>query len=415
MPAALTPTMEERGVRNTGDILDAGAMAALKKHGYTPDRDVAAYWLEHRAVLTPAINRKNPTLSQKFETQVRWHTPIGKACREGILAYIEAQQEASRLKTSAEYRSGQTFALNLADLSFDDFRFEFGGSKRSLADFTHNAKTSGHLFGVHDLRGIDLRRIRIADCRIRNVSFSEAHFEGANLQQIWCENCNFGMAHFQDARLVAVRLDARSTLGGARCQNAFLNAIVFSADTLRAPLRLAEITYWQMLGCLLQAWHTSPFDSRVRHKWTDLLMVDVRSVDHPEFVPQKEYIYWYQAMRVRMTGLSSLPLGQRVGFTLSVVTTQYWSSYLALCCTAACINAVFATAYWLTSSSFTHLAPDWFAALYFSVVTFTTLGYGDISPTTHAAMTLCMIEVLLGYVVLACVIFLISRKVSLRS
>ncbi|MCB2187666.1 MAG: hypothetical protein KQJ78_14690 [Deltaproteobacteria bacterium] len=38
--------------------------------------------------------------------------------------------------------------------------------------------------------------------------------------------------------------------------------------------------------------------------------------------------------------------------------------------------------------------------LYFSVVTFTTLGFGDITPITWVASLLVMVEVVIGYIML---------------
>lgn len=48
--------------------------------------------------------------------------------------------------------------------------------------------------------------------------------------------------------------------------------------------------------------------------------------------------------------------------------------------------------------------------LYFSVVTFTTLGYGDIVPATAITKTLATIEVFFGYIMLGLFINLIQRR-----
>ena len=53
------------------------------------------------------------------------------------------------------------------------------------------------------------------------------------------------------------------------------------------------------------------------------------------------------------------------------------------------------------------------AAIYFSVVTFTTLGFGDFTPTTTPAQVLVMVEVVLGYAALGVLVFLISLGLRL--
>jgi len=53
--------------------------------------------------------------------------------------------------------------------------------------------------------------------------------------------------------------------------------------------------------------------------------------------------------------------------------------------------------------------------IYYSVVTFTTLGFGDISPKTPLATFLVMIEVVLGYIMLGGLISILSAKLARRS
>lgn len=52
--------------------------------------------------------------------------------------------------------------------------------------------------------------------------------------------------------------------------------------------------------------------------------------------------------------------------------------------------------------------------LYFSGVTFTTLGFGDINPRTEAAAALVMLEVTMGYIMLGGLISILAIKLSRR-
>ncbi|KKN26218.1 hypothetical protein LCGC14_0876810, partial [marine sediment metagenome] len=51
-------------------------------------------------------------------------------------------------------------------------------------------------------------------------------------------------------------------------------------------------------------------------------------------------------------------------------------------------------------------------ALYFSIVTFATLGYGDISPHGGWAKFFVCVEVALGFIMLGCFIVLIGRQIT---
>jgi uncharacterized protein YjbI with pentapeptide repeats len=58
---------------------------------------------------------------------------------------------------------------------------------------------------------------------------------------------------------------------------------------------------------------------------------------------------------------------------------------------------------------------SWFTPFYFSIVTFTTLGFGDITPKILAGELVVSLEVVLGYLVLGLLISVLADKVVRRS
>ena len=54
---------------------------------------------------------------------------------------------------------------------------------------------------------------------------------------------------------------------------------------------------------------------------------------------------------------------------------------------------------------------NWIVSLYYTIVTLTTLGYGDIIPTTQAGMVLASVEAIIGLVWLGTLVSIIFRKV----
>jgi len=62
-----------------------------------------------------------------------------------------------------------------------------------------------------------------------------------------------------------------------------------------------------------------------------------------------------------------------------------------------------------------HLPFELSTMIYYSVVTFTTLGFGDVKPATIEASALVMVEVLLGYVMLGGLISIMANKLARRS
>jgi len=56
-----------------------------------------------------------------------------------------------------------------------------------------------------------------------------------------------------------------------------------------------------------------------------------------------------------------------------------------------------------------------FTPYYFSIVTFTTLGFGDITPANKAGEIWLALEVILGYIMLGGLISIFANKLARRS
>ena len=68
-----------------------------------------------------------------------------------------------------------------------------------------------------------------------------------------------------------------------------------------------------------------------------------------------------------------------------------------------------------TSKAFSGQSPGFWSSMYFSIVTFTTLGFGDIVAANITARILVTIEVILGYIMLGGLISILANKLARRS
>ncbi len=59
--------------------------------------------------------------------------------------------------------------------------------------------------------------------------------------------------------------------------------------------------------------------------------------------------------------------------------------------------------------------PTWFTPFYFSIVTYTTLGFGDVVPATVTGEVVVSTEVILGYVTLGLLLAVLAEKLARRS
>ena len=55
---------------------------------------------------------------------------------------------------------------------------------------------------------------------------------------------------------------------------------------------------------------------------------------------------------------------------------------------------------------------NWYTPFYFSIVTFTTLGFGDVTPLNLAAQLWISLEVIIGYIMLGGLITIFTRKLG---
>ena len=57
----------------------------------------------------------------------------------------------------------------------------------------------------------------------------------------------------------------------------------------------------------------------------------------------------------------------------------------------------------------------WFTPFYYSIVTYTTLGFGDVTPKTGLGQSFVVFEVILGYVTLGLLVSILANKVARRA
>ncbi len=73
--------------------------------------------------------------------------------------------------------------------------------------------------------------------------------------------------------------------------------------------------------------------------------------------------------------------------------------------------------YWMGARHFDigELEFELLTTIYYSVVTFTTLGFGDVKPITRPGLAIVMVEVIVGYIMLGGLIAILANKVARRA
>lgn len=273
----------------------------------------------------------------------------------------------------------------------------------SLAGATLTGASLGHacLQGA-ELLGADLSGADLSDVDGRNAGFGGADASGASFFNANLENASFSRGSVRGADLRA------STLRGARLRETDLRdaqlerADLRGADLGSSPISGADFTDARLQGTMLR--------NVVGYENARWIGVDVTGTD------------FTGAYRVRRTILDENFLhefrtsGRLNGalYWLWWATSDCGRSLLRWSGFTAALALAFAATYARVGVDLgAHPTP--LSHLYFSVVTLTTLGYGDVVPATALAQGVAMVEVVVGYVMLGGLISILSGKMARRA
>jgi hypothetical protein len=208
-----------------------------------------------------------------------------------------------------------------------------------------------------------------------------------------------------------------TAFGGANFSNAFINAMSFEDSKYENVFEFTRIGYFQNLK-----WAFGLYSShRDKRFATDFYYVDVSGLSKPASADLKQYIIWYERLRARLQEKWSMI---RFRTALAVLFTGYWNSLWIWGMWCVITVTVFAVLYswdylvYGSDPSVVSLAIEkesanpFLQCFYFSVVTFTTLGFGDAHPISEYGMLLVMIEVVLGYIALGLFITMVGWRIQ---
>ena len=219
------------------------------------------------------------------------------------------------------------------------------------ADLTEAALNDAN-FERADLRTACLDRARMAGARLESVKAAHANFSGADLSGVLVSNADLEGADLRSARLSSV-------LG------------YISANWIGVDLRDADFTGGRLVE---------------RHIRDENYIEEFRRSSR-----QARVVHWFWA-----------------------VTSDCGRSILRWGLTTGVVVLAFAFLYTVVASDFgehsTRLSP-----LYFSLVTMTTLGYGDVLPVSAWAQLVSMCQVVIGYVMLGGMLSIFSNRMARRS
>ncbi len=289
-------------------------------------------------------------------------------------------------------------------------------------------------FSGRDFSGADLSRCNLGGCnffgaKMKGVTLFQAHAQRAefcgadlresNLEQLDAARAGFGNANLENANLKGCDLQGatltRANLCGAdllggKLQEARLresnlrDTCLARADLSGADLGESDVSGANFEEAILREAHVRSIEGYKSARW---IGADIRELDCSyayglrRFVGDQNFLDEFRRESPKFYWLWSISCDCGRSLTRWVL----WTSIIAM---------VYAGLYAMSDVDY-GAYESWFSPIYFSVVTMTTLGYGDALPASVLTQILAVSEACMGYVMLGGLLSILSQKMGRRS
>ncbi|MEJ2176701.1 MAG: pentapeptide repeat-containing protein [Gammaproteobacteria bacterium] len=273
------------------------------------------------------------------------------------------------------------------------------------------AKLSGADFSGVELRGADLS----------GSDLSWANLSGASLGAADLSEADLSGADLMAANLVAADLEkadlSESDLSGANLSGAILagadlsGADLSRADLSRSDIRNANLSRVDLTDALLAG--TTYTRHTLQGKCSGSKIESCSG--NPIFkrdVGDQQYI---DALEAKL----GETFGGKIVFTLWK-SIDFGRSFSRVALGACFLSVIFGAVFWVGRwkqwglLDYSGSADSWFTPFYYSLLTYTTLGFCDVTPAGWIGEFIIVIEVILGYGTLGLLIAVLANKVARR-
>jgi uncharacterized protein YjbI with pentapeptide repeats len=278
-----------------------------------------------------------------------------------------------------------------------------------------------------DLRGAQLRKTNLdgADMYgaiLDEANLEEASLEGALLDGVSAQSANFRRAGLREAHLSAARMQ----------QVDFRGADLQGANLLKANLRRARLEQSQMMGASFE--ETDLTSARL--EGSDISGATFRGANlDGTWVAGVKFsrrtLFWRTSLN-QMTGdpvfgrfardqdyIETFRVRHPIAFGLWAISSDCGRSMVRWLISSSVLIIFFGLIFLLLRDNFIineeGREVTWFTYFYYSIITFTTLGFGDVVPRTTLGEVLVSIEVIFGYLMLGGLVSIFANKLARRS
>ena len=287
--------------------------------------------------------------------------------------------------------------LRGCDLSRADLR----GARLAGADLRGAVLFQARLDSA-DFTGADLRGASLSEATGAQVGFGGCDLSGAELFGAQLSACSFVRADLSDADL------RTATLDGSRFVRATLRGTLLTGASLRdVQLVDAPVDFASFRDADLQRAHLRHLTGYEHADWVGADFRDTHTSGAYElrrFAHDQNYLDEFYAHSP----------WHRLVYAVWWVTSDCGRSFVRWAAWTGFIAVAFSGVYARLPMDYGEHT-TWLSPLYLSVVTLTTLGFGDALPTSVGGQLAVMAEVISGYFMLGGLLAILSNKMARRA
>ncbi len=301
----------------------------------------------------------------------------------------------------------------------------------------HQEEEKGHDFSFQDLSGKDFTRANLKGAKffkarlvgaifngadLSGADFTGADLSGAHLEGVKARATGFGMAKLEGARLFHADLrDASFTKANmkhvdARCADftkaRLREANLEEADFTSAIFKEADLSLSNVKGAVF--YNADLRGSRLRmirgYKKASWIGADIRDINFAGAYLLRRHIMDENYLE-EFKNQGRLA---RLAYYLWWLTSDCGRSMFRWCLLIFIQAIFFAFLYHLVGVDYGKY-PTPLSPLYYSIVTLTTLGYGDVIPNSLAGQIIAICEVITGYVMLGGLLAIFTNRIARRA
>ena len=308
-------------------------------------------------------------------TEINSRTQTGEMAGDATAGDTESTDSVDLL--IAEVRSGKRLQPGRPLRGAMLIDRDLSGLNLAGADLSRANLTRANLVGA------SLEGAVLFGATLDHAELLKANLRGADLTQASASGAGFGGADLEEANLFNARLT------GATFTQANLKGV---------DARTADVSGARFRECCL---HDADCSQSVLCE-TDLGESDVTGAT-------------FEGADLRRSKLSGLRGATEAVYWVWWATSDCGRSFVRWGLWTATLAVVFALAYQFGELDLGGRPDNWMTTIYFSFVTLTTLGYGDIVPTSATARIVALIEVVIGYMMLGGLLGIFANKMARRA